>query len=77
MLKLFKKSEKSDAKMSVVSFKGKTTNEVIEEIHESFFTEVNKLLAAAKIENSLDTNKQSLIDKCARLKALGFTTRLK
>lgn len=76
MLKLFKKSEKSDTKVSVVSFKGKTTNEVIEEIHESFFTEVNKLLAAAKIENSLYTDKQILIDKCARLKALGFTNTI-
>lgn len=53
--------------------KGKTTNEIIEEIHESFYTEVDKLLAEAKITNSLDTTKQDLIDKYERLKALGFT----
>ncbi len=54
-------------------FKGKSTNEIIEEIHHSFYSEVDKLLADAKIANSLDTDKQDLIDKCARLKALGFT----
>lgn len=53
--------------------KGKTTDELIDEIHESFFTEVDKLLAEAKISLSLDTDKQSLIDKCQRLKGLGFT----
>jgi hypothetical protein len=54
------------------NLKGKTTNEIIEEIHESFYTEVDRLLAEAKISKSLDTDKQDLIDKCARLKALGF-----
>jgi hypothetical protein len=54
--------------------KGKTTNQIIEEIHESFYTEVDKLLSSAKIANSLDTDKQDLIDKCNRLKALGFTS---
>ena len=62
MFKLFKKSATE-----------KTVNEVIEEIHETFYTEVDKLLASAKIANSLDTDKQDLIEKCARLKALGFT----
>lgn len=56
------------------NLKGKTVNQVIEEIHETFYTEVDKLLASAKVANSLDTDKQSLIDKCARLKALGFTS---
>lgn len=50
-----------------------TNNQIIEEIHENFFTEVDKLLQEAKISHSLDTNKQTLIDKCNRLKALGFT----
>lgn len=53
--------------------KTKSVNELIEEIHESFYTEVDKLLASAKLVNSLDTNKQVLIDKCRRLEALGFT----
>lgn len=52
--------------------KTKSSNQVIEEIHESFYTEVDKLLASAKISNSLETNKQGLIDKRDRLRSLGF-----
>lgn len=51
----------------------KSMNEIIEEIHDTFYTEVDRLLENAKISKSLDTDKQDLIDKCARLKALGFT----
>lgn len=51
----------------------KSNEQLIEEIHENFFTEVDKLLAEAKISRSLDTDKQELIDKCERLKKLGFT----
>lgn len=54
-------------------FKNKSTNEIIEEIHETFYTEVDRLLAEAKILKPLDTDKQDLIDKSARLKSLGFT----
>jgi len=74
MIRLFKKS--ADNKVVVAeqaaNLKGKTTNEIIEEIHESFYTEVDRLLASAKIANSLDTDKQDLLDKCVRLKSLGF-----
>jgi len=52
--------------------KNQTTKEIIEEIHETFYTEVDRLLADAKIFNSLETNKQHLIDKSERLKKLGF-----
>jgi len=50
----------------------KTTNEIIEEIHDSFYTEVDKLLAEAKIFRTVDTDKQYLIDKRNRLVKLGF-----
>lgn len=50
----------------------KTTAELIEQIHEDFFTEVNKILESAKIMNSLDTQHQELINKSERLKRLGF-----
>ncbi len=75
MFKLFKKSATNEVMIAEpkADLRGKTVNEVIEEIHETFYTEVDKLLASAKIANSLDTNKQDLIEKCARLKALGFT----
>lgn len=75
MFELFKKSATNEVMIAEpkADLRGKTVNEVIEEIHETFYTEVDKLLASAKIANSLDTDKQDLIEKCARLKALGFT----
>lgn len=51
-----------------------SVNRKIEEIHETFYTEVDKLLASAKITNSLDTDKQNLIEKSERLKVCGFTS---
>lgn len=50
-----------------------TEKELIAEIHDSFYTEVEKLLNLANTPNLLDTKKQELIDKTKRLKALGFT----
>ncbi len=47
-------------------------NALIEQIHESFFTEVDKLLESAKISHSLHSEKQGLIDKHKRLYNLGF-----
>lgn len=44
----------------------------VKEIHETFFTEINRLLDNAKVFNSLDTDKQTLLDKCERLTKLGF-----
>ena len=74
MFKLFKKSATNEVMIAEqkADFRDKTVNEVIEEIHETFYTEVDKLLASAKIANSLNTDKQDLIEKCARLRALGF-----
>jgi hypothetical protein len=68
-----KTSNKVAEVKKTVELKTKTTEELIEEIHENFFTEVDRLLAEAKISRSLDTDKQDLIDKCERLKNLGFT----
>lgn len=78
MFNLFKKEASKDV-VEKVSLKNKTTNEIIEEIHESFYTEVDRLLASAKILNCLDTDKNDLIKKCERLKSLGFknTTEIK
>jgi hypothetical protein len=42
------------------------------DIHESFYSEVDKLVSYAKNLNSVETDKQALIDKCERLKKLGF-----
>ncbi len=73
MFKLFKKDADNKVVVAEPVLKAKTVNEIIEEIHESFYTEVDKLLSSAKISNSLDTDKQELINKCERLKSLGFT----
>ena len=62
-------------KQPIISSKPKTEMDLlIDEIHDSFYTEVNKLLADANISKSLETDKQYLINKCNRLKALGFTS---
>lgn len=78
MFEFLKKKQPMDnpAEIAVIEkadLRGKTTNEIIEEIHETFYTEVDRLLAEAKILKSTETTKQDLIDKCVRLKALGFT----
>jgi hypothetical protein len=74
MLKnIFTRTESRSKVSEAVQTQPKSVKDVIEEIHESFYTEVDKLLAEAKVSKSLDTDKQDLIDKCNRLKALGFT----
>lgn len=50
----------------------KEKNLIIEEIHDRFYSEVDRILEDAKISKSLETDKQYLVDKCNRLKALGF-----
>ncbi len=71
MFGIFKSKSKNNS--VVGEFKNKTQNQIIDEIHDTFYTEVDKLLSSAKISNSLDTDKQELINKCEKLKALGFT----
>jgi hypothetical protein len=44
----------------------------VEEVHETFFTEVDRLLEEARVSHTLESDKQELIDKCERLKKLGF-----
>jgi hypothetical protein len=48
------------------------TNKLIDQIHDEFYTEVDKLLEFAKILKPLDTDKQEIIDKAKRLEKLGF-----
>jgi len=51
----------------------KRNNDLVEEIHQTFMTEVDKLLREAKISKSSDTIKQNLIEKTRKLQSLGFT----
>lgn len=62
------------SKLKKIIKKPKNISEVIEEIHHTFYTEVDRLLSEAKISNSLHTDKQELINKCNRLKQLGFSS---
>lgn len=59
-------------KVTTTFQKKKSVDDLIEEIHESFYTEVDRLLADARISRSLETDKQDLIDKATRLRNLGF-----
>lgn len=47
-------------------------NMIIEKIHQEFYSEVDEILRQAKIFLPENTDKQHLIDKCGRLKKLGF-----
>lgn len=50
----------------------KSTAELIQEIHTSFYSEVDQLIKQANVQRSLETDKQALIDKAKELKGLGF-----
>lgn len=60
------------AENEVIARPNKSTEEIIEEIHETFFTEVDRLLAEAGVKHSLETEKQHVLNKANRLKNLGF-----
>jgi len=52
----------------------KSEKQLIEEIHEDFMTEVDKLLAEAKITREVKTDKGNLLNKSEQLKKLGFVS---
>lgn len=58
--------------MPTIFAKRQTTNEIIQEIHDTFYSEVDRLLEGTKVYRELQTEQQSLIDKAARLSKLGF-----
>lgn len=47
-------------------------NKIVEEIHETFFTEVDRLLADAKILRSTHSDKEDLLERKSNLEKLGF-----
>lgn len=69
MLDIFKTKE-IDKKTIELSIK--SNNDLVDEIHETFYTEVDRLLKEANIKHSLETVNQERIDKANRLKTLGF-----
>lgn len=74
MFNFFKKEEKLIISSSVdVIEKEISTKSIIEEIHETFYTEVDRLLEMANIKVTDYSINKELIDKGDRLKSLGFT----
>lgn len=71
-MKLFGKRT-NQKEVAVATKTVKSTADIVAEIHETFFTEVDRLLADAKIMMSAETTMGDLIDKRNRLIALGFT----
>lgn len=49
-------------------------NKIVEEIHETFFTEVDRLLADAKILRSTHSDKEDLLERKSNLEKLGFVS---
>jgi hypothetical protein len=68
-----KKTENTD---TVVDFKNKTTNELVAEIHETFNTEVDRLLEKAGILRPLPEIEEELLNKAERLSSLGFSNTI-
>lgn len=72
MFGLFKKLQ--DTIMVPSKSKEQIIKETIQEIHDTFDTEVDRLLGSAKIRKSTDTDLGQVISKSDRLAALGFTS---
>ena len=70
MLNIFKQVVKNVDSTKIVD--KKSTKELIEEIHETFYTEVDRLLESAKLKESEESNIPEITDKGKRLSALGF-----
>jgi hypothetical protein len=73
MINFFKTLGKP-VKGTSVAIAKKTQRELIQEIHETFFTEVDTLLRESEEMISDETTMGYLINKCERLKALGFSS---
>jgi len=65
MLNIFKKSQTKSVSTQVGNqvSRAKTTNELIDEIHDTFYSEVDKLLEQARVTLSTETQKAALIEK--------------
>lgn len=73
MINLLKKIT-SSLELEARKIKVRKNNKIIEEIHHTFYTEVDRLLAEAniKVQSDISEEEDLLIKKGIRLKALGF-----
>lgn len=71
---LFPKSKEKEVVVAdKPDLKGKTTKEIVEEIHETFYTEVDRLLHEAGIKVAVTSTNPRLQEKGKRLARLGFS----
>lgn len=56
----------------IIPIEKETSTVTVAEIHETFYTEVDRLLQEAGIKQSTETDKKDLINKATRLNNLGF-----
>lgn len=72
LLDIFLGKEYNSINTGRIRAKKPSMNEIIQEIHTSFDTEVDELIKFSKNLNSLDSDKQELLNKRERLVNLGF-----
>lgn len=70
MINIFKRFKKEI--VTNIEFAGKSNNELVAEIHETFETEVDRILAEAKILKSVPEGDADLLSKADRLSKIGF-----
>ena len=68
-MRLFKIKEQTQ-EQEVVETK-RSSAEIVAEIHDTFFTEVDRIFEEARVLNSIEKD-ESLVDKAVRLSNLGF-----
>lgn len=76
LTKLFNFRTKKVEKTTNLNKSVEDINKIIDEIHETFYTEVDRLLESAKISKSIETVLGELIDKRNRLIAQGFVNTI-
>lgn len=69
---LLKSNDSLNHKTKFNDIPSKTVNEMVQEIHDTFYTEVDRLLEEAKVIKSNETTKTALIYKRDKLVKLGF-----
>ena len=76
LLNLIKSKAKVISQPQPDYIKGLTEQQIVEQIHNEFFTEVDRLLEYCGIQKSMTTEEEIAVDKSNRLSDLGFYNSL-
>lgn len=76
LLNLIKSKSKVISHTKPDYIRGLTEQQIIEQIHNEFFTEVDRLLEYCGIQKSMTTEEEAALDKSERLSELGFHNSL-